>query len=517
MKTFLLRGTASVAAGAAAILAFAPFYAWPIASFSLAVLFWQWTTATRARQAAFDGWLYAFGLLGAGVSWLYVSLHVYGGMPAILAGLATVLFCAVMALYLGFAGLVFHKIAAFANKQVKRPLFTLLFLAPTFFVIAELLRATVITGFPWLSFGYSHAPSGAFIGVAPVFGMFGVSWLVAFSAALLVLMLRNIKAPKSTAFRIAVGGWAALLLLLPLLKFIEYGQTEGVPVSVDLLQGNIDQKIKWNATELNRTMEIYRGMVMASRAKLIVLPETAVTSLLHDIPQDYLIDLKNHAKANGGDVLLGVPMVQRAAAGDNSPFYNYLYNAVISLGATPTYGYSKQHLVAFGEFMPPVFSWAYQWLNIPLSNMSRGSTNQTPMPLAVGKVAINICYEDAFGNEIAWQLPDAQLLVNVSNMAWYGRSLAAEQHLQLSQMRSIETSRWMLRATNTGMTAAIDETGKIVAALPQFTRGTLSVQAQPRTGTTPYVRWRDWPVVIFCGLVVLLGIGMGRAKKPLLK
>ena len=375
-----------------------------------------------------------------------------------------------------------------------------------------MLRATVITGFPWLSFGYSHAPSGAFIAVAPVFGMFGVSWVVAFSAALLVLMLRNIKAPKSTAFRIAVGGWAALLLLLPLGKFIEYGQADGAPVTVDLLQGNIDQKMKWNEAELSNTMEIYRGMVLASRAKLIVLPETAVTALLHDIPQDYLVELKNHAKTNGGDVLLGVPLVQRAAASDNSPFYNYLYNAVVSLGVTPTYGYSKQHLVAFGEFIPPAFSWVFQWLNIPLSNMSRGSTNQTPMPLAVGKVAINICYEDAFGNEIAWQLPEAQLLVNVSNMAWFGRSLAAEQHLQFSQMRSIETSRWMLRATNTGMTAAIDETGKIVSALPQFTRGALSVMAQPRSGATPYVRWRDWPVIIFCGLIFFASLLFARSK-----
>jgi apolipoprotein N-acyltransferase len=511
MKTFLLRSVASIAAGAAAVLAFAPFYAWPIASLSLAVLFWQWTNAICARQAAFDGWLFAFGLLGAGVSWIYVSLHVYGGMPFVLAGLATMLFCAVMALYLGFSGLIFHKIAT----HTKRPLFSLLLLAPTFFVIAELLRATVITGFPWLSFGYSHAPSGAFIGVAPVFGVFGVSWVVAFSAALLVLMIRNIKTPKSTAFRAAIGGWALLLLVLPLSKFIEYGHTDGAPVTVDLLQGNIDQKIKWNEAELNRTMEIYRGMVLASRAKLIVLPETAVTSLLHDIPQEYLVELKNHAIANGGDVLLGVPLVQRAAASDNSPFYNYLYNAVISLGTSPTSGYSKQHLVAFGEFTPPAFSWAYQWLNIPLSNMSRGSSNQTPMSLAVGKVAINICYEDAFGNEVAWQLPDAQLLVNVSNMAWYGKSLAADQHLQLSQMRSIETSRWMLRATNTGMTAAIDQTGKIIATLPQFTRGTLSVAAQPRSGTTPYIRWRDWPIIIFCGMIFLVGLGFSMRKKPL--
>ncbi len=510
MKKFLLRSVTSIAAGATAVLAFAPFYAWPIASFSLAVLFWQWTSATHARQAAFDGWLFAFGLLAAGVSWIYVSLHVYGGMPAVLAALATMLFCAVMALYLGFSGLLFHKIAA----RTKRPLFSLLLLAPTFFVIAELLRATMITGFPWLSFGYSHAPSGAFIGVAPVFGIFGVSWVVAFSAALLVLIWRNIRMPKSTAFRSAIGGWAVLLLILPLSKFIEYGQTDGAPVTIDLLQGNIDQKIKWNETELNRTMEIYRGMVLASRAKLIVLPETAVTSLLHDIPQDYLVELKNHAIANGGDILLGVPLVQRAAASDNSPFYNYLYNAVINLGASPTSSYSKQHLVAFGEFMPPAFSWAYQWLNIPLSNMSRGSTNQTPMPLAAGKVAINICYEDAFGNEVAWQLPDAQLLVNVSNMAWYGRSLAADQHLQLSQMRSIETSRWMLRATNTGMTAAVDQTGKIIAALPQFTRGALSVTAQPRSGTTPYVRWRDWPIIILCGLIFLAGLGFAVRKKP---
>ena len=234
-------------------------------------------------------------------------------------------------------------------------------------------------------------------------------------------------------------------------------------------------------------------------AKLIVLPETALPVFLDEIPTDYLAALKRRAEKNGGDLIMGVPIAQRGNLTDTA--YTYA-NAAISMGVSPSQRYDKVHLVAFGEFMPPLFSWAYNWLKIPLAGFTPGPQIQAPMRVSGHFVAVNICYEDAFGYEIARPLPEAELLVNIANMAWYGHSLAADQHAQFSQMRAMETSRWMLRSTNTGLTAAINERGEMVKSLPQFTRGVLQVEAIPRQGITPYVRWREGPVLI--GLAVAL-------------
>ena len=167
--------------------------------------------------------------------------------------------------------------------------------------------------------------------------------------------------------------------------------------------------------------------------------------------------------------------------------------------------YDKQHLVVFGEFIPPYLSWVYRWLQIPLGSMTAGRHDQKPLRVAGHAIAVNICYEDAFGAEVARQLPEAELLVNMSNMAWFGHSFAADQQAQFSQMRALEMGRWMLRSTNTGVTAAINDKGEIVKALPQFVRGTLELDVQPRTGTTPYVIWKDW--LILSLLMLALGLG----------
>jgi apolipoprotein N-acyltransferase len=284
------------------------------------------------------------------------------------------------------------------------------------------------------------------------------------------------------------------------LQTISWGAPSGSPISVALLQGNIAQDLKWREDELANSLFNYQELVLKSKAKLIVLPETAAPIFFHELPNDYLTSLRLRAQNNGGDVIIGAPY----SAQTNSNTLPPIFNSAISMGVAPSQRYSKDHLVAFGEFIPPLFSWVYQWLSVPLSGFTRGGTEQASMRLSNHLVAINICYEDAFGSEVARPLPDAELLVNMSNMAWYGRSLAADQHVQFSQMRAMETSRWMLRSTNTGVTAAVNERGEIVKALPQFTRGTLEVDAVPRQGATLYVRWRDAPVLIFL-VVILLG------------
>ncbi len=231
------------------------------------------------------------------------------------------------------------------------------------------------------------------------------------------------------------------------------------------------------------TLEGYHAMATGSAAKVVILPETALPAFLDQLPDGYLDSLRQHGRERGKDILLGT--AERRAAGGADEYFN----SVVTVGASPFQAYRKRHLVPFGEFIPPGFGWVLSVLRIPLQDMSRGEARQPPLRAGGVDWAVAICYEDAFGEELIESLPQAALLANVTNDAWYGESLAAEQHLQLSQMRALETGRWMLRATNTGVTAAIDERGRVVSTLPQFTRGELLAKPVPRSGATPYVRW----------------------------
>lgn len=483
-------------AGAATVFAFAPFYLWPLAIISLGVLFTLWHGATSAKSAAALGFAWGLGLFLAGVSWLYVALHVYGNMPAPLAAISIFLFCCYLSLFPMLAGILAYKLRA------RRQSWNLLLVMPACFVAFEFLRGWFMTGFPWLIVGYVHTPGGALSpflqGYAPIVGVFGLSWLTALMASLAVLFVHSPVRTRVVSAFVLMMIWTTPALL----RAVDWSKPSGPPLTVSLLQGNVDQAQKWREETLDATMKDYLALANESRAKLIVMPETAIPRWLHEIPEGYLALLKKRAMENGGDVILGAPMLELKT--------KQYFNSAISMGVAPSQTYSKSHLVAFGEFIPPLFSWAYQWLDIPLAGFTPGAETQALMRLSGHSVALNICYEDTFGSEIAQPLPEAELLVNISNMAWYGRSLAAEQHLQFSQMRSLETSRWMLRATNTGLTAAVNERGEIVKSLPQFTRGVLDVEAIPRQGVTPYVRWKDWPVLI--GLLIAFAASVALRK-----
>jgi len=495
----LIQSLIAFAGGAVGVLGFAPFYAWPCVIVSLTILFTLWTQATSAKHAALIGLAWGLGLFLFGVSWLYVAIHVYGNMPAPLAAFAIFLFCCYISVYPTLAGAVAHKLGKKFSTTT-----ALLGVMPASFVGFEYLRGLVVTGFPWMSAGYSQTPGGIIpaplAGYAPVVGMFGISWLLAITAAALTLLLtrhaslsRRIKTLLPAAIVIVWGAGSVL-------QIVPWSTPSGAPLSVALLQGNISQELKWREDELSKSLFNYQELALKSRAKLIVLPETAAPIFYHDLPADFLTSLRLRAQNNGGDLIIGAPYSLPATASAPAPFFN----SAISMGVAPSQRYSKDHLVAFGEFIPPLFSWVYSWLSIPLSGFTQGGREQASMRLSNHLVAINICYEDAFGSEVARPLPEAELLVNMSNMAWYGHSLAADQHVQFSQMRAMETSRWMLRSTNTGVTAAVNERGEIVKSLPQFTRGVLEIDAIPRQGTTLYARWRDAPVLI--SLIVLMSL-----------
>jgi apolipoprotein N-acyltransferase len=495
----------AVIAGALAVPAYAPLYAWPLVIISLVGLFGLWQRSTSPAHASAIGFAWGLGLFLVGVPWLYVSLHTYGDMPAPLAAIAIFLFCAYLSLFPALAGYVQAKIRC-------GPIWRLVLLMPAAFVAAEAFRGWFVTGFPWLIAGYTQTPGFApapLAGLAPLFGVFGISLVLAMTAGAVVLGSARLSTvvPTARLRRWLFTAGAVVWGLAPLLGRVEWTAPSAAPVAVSLLQGNVPQNLKWREDQAAASLENYLQLVEQSRGKLIVLPETALPFMLDRLPPSVTAAMASRARTNGGDVLLGVVFRDASPAADGNQRY---FNGAVAFGTSPIQQYAKHHLVAFGEFVPPLFSWVYRWLKIPLSGFTPGAEVQPPMQIGGHTVAVNICYEDAFGAEIVRSLPAAELLINMSNMAWFGTYLAADQHAQLSQMRALESGRWMLRATNTGVTAAINDKGEIVASLPQFSRGVLEVSATPMRGATPYSRWRDWPILM---LVAILIIGSGLAAR----
>lgn len=497
---------AAVALGAATVAGFAPLYFYPLTILALAVLAWLFERAASPARAAALGWWFGLGFFLCGVSWVYVSLHNFGAMPVPLAALATLLFCAFLAL--------FPAVAAYGYLKLGTPPWVRLALVlPALWTLTEWVRGWIFTGFPWLSLGYSQVPVSPLAGYAPVLGVFGVTLATVASAGLITLLAESLSRRKGAgASARAVLAHPALIGLVALwlggyaLGHARWTQPEGTPVSVALLQGNIPQEIKWQAEGLRTTLRTYHRLALAADAKLVVFPETALPLFLNDVPPDYLASLEDHARRTGGDVLIGVP--------EKLPSGEY-YNSVISLGASPPQTYRKTHLVPFGEFIPlrPVLGWIVSVLAIPLQDFSRGTTDPRPLAVAGERVAVNVCYEDAFGEEIIRQLPEATLLVNVSNVAWFGRSIAPQQHLQISQARALEAGRYMLRSTNTGMTAIIDERGHVVKAAPQFEAAVVEGTVQGRAGATPYVRWGNYAIIAICVLLIAATLAVSRRPR----
>jgi len=475
--------------GAFTVLAYAPFHFYFMPLLTLGCLFYLWQHAGSRRAAALIGFAFGLGFFGVGVSWVYVSLHDFGMLPMPMAVLTTFVFCAFLAL---FPMIIGYAQAWFKGSAAAR----LLLLLPASFALMEWVLSWIFTGFPWLTVGYSQAPSSPLAGYAPVLGVYGVSLLLALSAGLCALIYQTWRDHR----RKAGFAFAALLILWSAgagLKTVAWTQPIGRPVTVSLLQGNIEQDMKWREDRLMSTLVTYRDLVLNSPSQLVILPETAVPLFYDQVPSAYFETLARSAQSRGGDVILGLP--------ERDFERGVYYNSVLSLGTAPTQLYRKQHLVPFGEFVPlkPVFGWIIAMMQIPLTDFARGSPLQRPLAVAGQKVAMNICYEDVFGEEIIRQLPEATLLANVSNDAWFGDSIAPRQHLQISQMRALETGRYMLRATNTGMTAIVDEKGRIIAQAPVFQIASLHGVAQGMTGSTPYVRWGNG---LFLALAALAGM-----------
>ena len=484
----VVRFAAAFALGALSVAAFGDWQLFPLPVAALAVLFWLWAQERAPRTAAALGFAFGAGLFLVGWSWVYVSLHDFGGMPWPLAALATLLVCLYLALFPAAVGYVQARLAS-------PPAVRLIAVVPALWTLAEWLRSWLLTGISWLTLGYSQL-DGPLAAFAPLVGVFGVSFLAAAAAGAFAVLARPrwdraTYAAVSLVVALAIGSWA--------LRAIDWTTPQGEPVAVSLLQGNIPQELKFVPGRYEATLALYAGMIERSSGRLIVLPETAIPRFLGEVDPAYLERLKSLAAARGGDILLGAPVL------DADGRY---YNAVVSIGTSPTQRYAKSHLVPFGEFLPPGFRWVVAVLEVPLGDFARGGADQPPLAVAGQRVAMNICYEDAFGEEIIRPLPEATLLVNVSNVAWFGDSLAPPQHLRIARMRALETGRVMLRATNTGVTAIVGPDGAVVARLPSFTEGVLEGRVEGRTGATPYVALGNLPIVL--GSLAIAAVALAR-------
>ena len=475
--------------GATSVAAFAPVGLFPLIVLTLAGLFALLDASAQKQKSSWEGALiggtFAFGLFITGVSWVFVSLSTFGGMPTPLAALATFLFCTLLAAFPALAGAAFVRFSH--QPRWKR---CLAFAA--LWTLSEIVRGCIFTGFPWLAVGYSQTPPSPLSGFAPLFGVYGVSLLTAFSAALVWVSFCRWR-EKSPC---ASGKWQcpALPLLVVLLigaaginlRYVHWTTPVGAPLKVALLQGNIPQDLKWRPELFNESLRTYYRLALENPAQLTLLPETALPAFLDQLPGDFLDELKKLAVREQGNLIMGI------AIGDHQQYAN----AALSLGTAGEQRYSKTHLVPFGEYVPPGFKWFMHLVNIPMSDFTPGAIKQHPMMIDGQKIAVNICYEDAFGEEIIRALPEATLLVNLSNVAWFGDSLAPAQHLQISRMRALESGRMMLRATNTGMTAIIDTDGRVLGQLPSFTRGALHGEVRGHEGSTPFALWGNWPAII---------------------
>ncbi len=466
-------------------LAFSPYGVSIVAVASILLLFLSWN-GVKPNRAFLRGYLFGLGHFGMGVSWVYISMNQFGGADALISFLFTLLFVCVLALYPALAG--YCSIRFFPTGSIARCLLVF----PAVWIFIEWFRAWGILGFPWIQIGYSQLNS-PLTGYAAVFGTYGVGWMVALTAGLILVFLKFSTGKKWLTICAVLVLWVGGALL----KTIEWTQAACKPFKAILLQGNIPQDIKWLPKNKKDTLNLYAQMTrMHWDSQVIVWPETAVPAFYHEVKDSFLSTLASEAAEHHTDLLFGIPVKDELSG--------QYYNAIASLGETSGI-YRKRHLVPFGEYLPlqPVSGFIAELVEIPMSDFSAGEVDQLLLTAAGYPLAASICYEDAFGHESLIGLPEAAYLVNVTNDAWFGDSSAPHQHLEMARMRALETGRYMLRATNTGMTAIISPSGDIVRAAPAFKRTSISAKIVPMSGSTPYIVYGDW--LIMTVLLALLG------------
>jgi apolipoprotein N-acyltransferase len=456
----------------------------PILSLTVMALLWQ-RYAALPRQAFKLGFIYGLGFFGAGVYWIIIAMTTFGGMAGILALIAMLVLVSYLSLYPALVG--YALIRLFKRQYC-------LWALPALWGLSELARAWFLDGFPWLSLGYAQALPSPLAGLTPVGGVYLTSVAsVLLSVCLAFIMQKRWRVfSAALAMAILVGGW--------LLTHASWTHVVEEPLPVSLIQGNIAQDIKFDPEFRAETYARYRRLAEQSKGRLVVLPESAFPDFADKVPDEEVIAYQEMGRARDGDFLIG--MFTRRLNPDKAR--DDYFNSVVSLGDAPTQLYRKRHLVLFGEKIPfesviaPIM---HALISIPIAGQSSGTEDQPPFAVAGQQVAVSICFEDVFGAEQRERVRNSTLLVNFTNDAWYGHSIATWQHHRIASIRALESGRAMLRVTNTGVTSLIDYQGRTAERLPWFEEAVLETETQGRSGNTPYLRWGDWFVF---GLIILL-------------
>lgn len=472
--------------GALLPLAFAPFNVYSVAFILPAILLAVWLRV-NSKKAFWLGWLFGIGFFGTGASWIYISIHEFGNSDVFLAGLITFLFVAWMGLYFAVFGFIFRKIFSKVS-EVKQCLLVF----PALWVLFEYLRSVLFTGFPWILLGYAQLNT-PLQGFAPIFGIYGLSLITALIAGALVLLAKKQNfIIKLLAFIIIFGcfgtGW--------IFKNHAWTKPIGKPIETSLVQGNIPFNIKWDEAYIKENIAVYQRLTLENlSSKLVVWPEGAFPVY----PQDATLFIKQLgavAKLQHSNIIFGLPIL-------NQQTQQY-YNGLLLIGDHQG-EYLKRHLVPFGEYIPlkNIFGKVMHYFKIPMSGFSVGPKNQPDLIVDHTRIAPFICYEIAFPDEVLNSAEHSELLMTLSDDSWFGKSIALAQHLQMAQMRSLETGRAQILSTNTGITAFISPFGKIEVGAPIDQRVVLTHDIQPMMGKTPLMKWRYYPVMILV-LVMLL-------------
>ena len=484
--------------------------------------------AGSLKQAAWRSWVFSTAWMCGSIWWLYISMHNYGGLAPWLAAFAVLLLSSCLALFYMLVCMIFHHITAKSVKNRQNMAaageFTVChaIIFAACWMLAEMARGTWLTGFPWGAVGYSHV-DGPLAGLASSIGVYGMCFVSAYMAMLLVQLVDKPTKPlRIQAALLAALFVAVLVLNSPSLDNandpakITNNQTQ--PLQVTLLQGNIPQNEKFQTgSGVATALSWYAEQIDKVQTGLVVTPETAIPLLPQNLPPEYWAKLQAPFRAENSTkaALVGIPLGNKSAGFSNSVIG--FKSAATQL--TPPYLYNKDHLVPFGEFIPPFAQWFIDLMNIPLGTFNRGGAAQAPFKWQGQRLGLNICYEDLFGEELAQRFSSQAIaptiLVNLTNIAWFGNTVAIDQHLNIARLRSMELARPSIRATNTGATVIIDAQGKVTHSIERHTRGVLVGQVWGNTVITPYAWWVAkfwlWPLWIF-GVFVLLATALRMRK-----
>jgi apolipoprotein N-acyltransferase len=476
--------------GSATTLAFAPYALWWLAPVVILPLLYICLT-TAPRDAARHAFWYGLGLFLTGTYWIYISVHVFGNAALWIALLLMVGLALIMAAFLSLAGWLMSRLSVGES-------WLLILVAPAAWVFIEWLRGWVLTGFPWMALGYGQIDT-PLAGWAPVVGVYGVSFMLVLSVAALIATLMSASGrERKFGLVIVVLPWLSGGVLLS----ADWTKPAGTPIRTSIVQAGVSQDQKWNRDQLGPIMKFYLSSTLSvADSGLIVWPEVAIPAL-DDQVESFIALVERDARSSGRNVLFGI--LERSFDRGNE---ERIFNSVVLVGTDERQAYRKRHLVPFGEYfpVPPAMREWMKMQNLPHADLAKGEMVQPLLTTSSGlRLGVAICYEDAYGSEQLYALPEAAILINVSNDAWFGDSIAPHQHLEIARMRSLEFGRPTVRSTNTGISAFIDADGVLLHTGKQFEPVLMTADVEPHQGTTPYAAAGNWPIISLC--LTILGV-----------